>query len=1127
MYNNEALLKLRRQLLKLVNLKINGSPVLTGEEKNQIRKLLEGFSNEVNTLQQNHELFNQKFESKFSSDTELFLQNSKRLEEYHIESIKNITEIHDKQILNSNHKINILQSRLKNNVVEIALDYENKETLISKSIPTIEEALEENKKHFNSFYNSYQLHYADVIQKTNKASDDLIERIHSENSRKTIFLDEEDDLKRLNINNQIKTLEAKIEELESELKQRLERLKSKALAESVELNKQIKILTDNKNRNLQIEKDKNKIKINDLNTQLSNHQAEFNSKTKKTISLFIDKLADLDKIDSKISAEYNKNIEETKRNYFYDYYSTLLELNSYISAERNNTKVEALALKRANKKLYRLRIKSYYEKLRDLKLDYEMEIKAYQEKFKLDSKKIASERELAEINKNHEVEIANLEFNTKKDNIKILSNFINSQEYLRSIKINDVFNKDAAYKRMLSLKNVEHLQRKIEHTTAKYNINIANIKAKVHTLKTELNLLNDLEDLRHITSEDKYTTTTKLIRIITMLDLDKNKLLNDFNKAQATHYINRAKLISLKQKRINDINLEFLGKYKDIKENYETILFQIDANRYKHKIDTHNWYKKYSIQNETNLFSKRKSLLDLKDERRIFRLNTIKCVESGKLYSNLLSASISFGNDILDVIKNKISDYDAPTTTLALKFIDIISDFQRATFIDFNSLETNLIENKINEITQYKYNDSIQEIKEDYSKRNQDVNNNIKSLLETTNKYRETRTKYTNQIYDLELKLKRIKEDPSFSPFFNKSYSNLKRAIKDLKIKVKEIKNKQDKIDNYILINRNYTYRLEKKYRDDLKQIEKRKKHDYKSYYDLINKANRIKDNTVKKMNKLYSLTTTISGEVRFASNSQRVYENSSKYLTETFEKYNQIFNKFKKENENEFKHYYHQIINQFRIRNLKLNYEKNKKFKFLNDKNHDKIVRLNDSKLELEYKLKNLKSIYNLRVQKVNDEHNRYLTDEQNIFNQVEIKFHQESWAVTNNISYLRNKANEYIKSLDKKYYSNYTAIELKHKETIKKINRENSMYVANKENYLSTILLNEKRNISEIESNSKDEIQKIVLNMEENNHDSQVIKRKYKSEKVRIITNSTNKLLASRIEHNKTIKNLTKNKK
>ena len=461
---NELVICFLENLNRIVYLKNNSNKfILTKDEQNNLKKEIEQLKETL--ISTANDLTNDKIK----------YLNAKQINELELdEIIANLNKNNKTKQNNDNQKYKATLTELNNKIFGLQANLNNsksslknhtlkKYTQIKDNEKLIEEAAYLNTGHFTSLYEETKINYETFINKTIDEFKAEQDKIHSLYSRNKLITDETNRQQNKEINEQIEKINEEIKKYEIEKVTKQKQLEKDIILESVKLNNTITELTKIKNDDLKNEKEKKAIKDQDIDNQENFFEQNNAKKTKNILDDFVLRLQDLDDEQTNIQKNYSLDLEHIYREHYYIYYHTLNEFNNYLLKNTNHLE-ESVGLKKANKKLYNLKVKSYKDQLKSLEYNFKSQVNDFKKSYETNLKRLRNQKNLSEINKNYEIKILQTELKTQKNNLDILQTYLQRQFIYANKIINDNYTLKANTARnetFIKQEKLQHMQKKV------------------------------------------------------------------------------------------------------------------------------------------------------------------------------------------------------------------------------------------------------------------------------------------------------------------------------------------------------------------------------------------------------------------------------------------------------------------------------------------------------------------------------------------------------------------------------------------------------------------------------------------------------------------------------------------
>ena len=1030
-----------------------------------------------------------------------------------------IRKIHKNNIFNINDKIYKLQKENEEKIIKLETNHTKLIKANQENFSIIEEAKDINinslKKRLNKIVEDYNTFLNEKSQETTSN----IQKIHSYYSKQIIISNEEESPKLLDILNQIKELEHKITLLNEKFINEKNTLLLNKREINTTLNNNIREKTNEKTNAINTEKLNHIIKQKDIRKQLEYYEDEYNNKTNKIFEDYLELVNQYTEQQKLNEDDYKNNLLKTKRYYFYNYYDLTFNLNNYLSSLKKES-FDSLKLKFANRKLHKLKIKDYYQKIKELKTSYQNELKILDEKYNQSIKHYNLSKEIAEVNKNYELSLARIELNTMKANNNLLSSYITKQIDTNISNIENEFEYQARALRSEANINIEKNNREITSKELKANLAIYEIKNQISNLKAlkirvekEINL-----KVNYLSNQSK--REEMLERIVANLELDRNQKLNELNIKR--NEINETIINAYKDLEIDILNekLEFCDL--EFKHNKKLLNTSFSLNRlpYALEIDINKIKEKAELNYENHYYEKNSGLCLLDYNRKNYRFDTLLIATYGKFLFNILTKIYEFYTNFYNLILPKLKDFNQAYINLFKNVSQLTANLYLNTIKEFNTKATLIIEERIQKETRLTYKDNNNNLLITYNNQKTYLENKINSINTTIKQYDNTLKMYIDKIKDVNKTIKSKKNNHNIlNNLLSYEILGYKNVIKDYKGRIKDINKRKHNLLKLIKQLDKKLKHIKNIYDKSILNNDKALKNEYRSSYLLVYKANDLINNVETKLNTLYNKTFNIK-KVNKLTNPHNLIHKVDNIIKELQNDYLLFFKDFKNKNEIKYYNLQRKIISTFKnnlykekqkmVNNIKMAKRnsiktKNKIKKIINNNNQS----YNNSLIDYKNRLNFIKDKHINKIALYNHKNKTTCT-----------AYINNIASITNNISYLRY--NHYINNKQAKldYKKGLDEIKENYLNEVKNNNGNLFAYKDRIENNLKSLPINLIRNISEIKHQQK-EFKKSYLNLKNKNISTKKnIKKAYEKGRISNITLNTTKMVREKYMQNKNLK-------
>lgn len=1095
-----------KSLLETINTPNGSSFVLDKKEIKTLTFLLDDYNTFIQNIINDVDTFKLKLDQSKLLLREKIADTNRIINTKFENDKKKNSDYYDKQIKEVIDQTKKCRQEENSSIKKINDEILLQEQYLTNSLPLLDFALESNNKYYEKLLSDALKNYDEYLINVTNTTNELVTKLTSEHNKSDLMRQEKLNEKLAKNDRKIKEFQNDIVNLKLEFAQKEMNIKSKILVAARTLNDNINLSRNEKNKNVYDENIKYNIKISDIIRQQDEYLKKHNDKYKKTLDNFVNTTTDLNNQVHDIQVDYEKSVESYSRTNYYNYYSTLFELNNFLSVDHTNEQADTHSIRRANRKLYNLKLKSYYEKIDDLKNNYKEQMELLKHTYEIKLDKLNVERTLVESYKTYELDTTEIELQCQKQNLDTLRLFIDKQ-YESNTQIHNLnFDIKAKKANLHNEETILNFKTELQKTTLEYEIKIDELDKAIYALKNNSNYNIKKQALTTKYSQTVYEIKAKLEKIVSMLSLDKNNYVHDFNKYQSEYHKQVAALKALQDKRMTNEQINYFQSVKPAKIN----LIQADISA---QINTLNYTKaKFIAERDYNLYKflnnkkKKAKLNELTYNRKDFRFDCLYIYHVGDSFYQVINKCLILEDMIIATLAPKFDNSNY--LVIAKKILKIFYSYIESMLDDFTSLEQQIIENRIDSITRNKYDNEVVKFTEENNlkiEKYQSLNKDLDNILLS---YKNTLTLKTQNILNLKNELKKHK-------LFSNRYKFIVKEIKDEKRFIKYIYGQQKTILQNIKSNNDTIYKLKVKINDRKNQFEREKKFNYKSYYSLISKALKTKKLFINKLNQTYT-----------SSNMLLNYDVRKESLNDLLKEYVTIFNKlftiFKTTNEKDYNINYKKII-KLDLKEQNQLYKSTKKRNISRFKKYVKLKKKDRKNLNLSTnKLKHVdkKHEYNkILLEETFLEENRKLNTE---FNKQTVLFHNNIKSITENISFLRLRSENKIKRLKSVYESDLKNLKIQHNDLeIKNDNKlKNSMKAKSIESSNLDNILN--KSLLEISKDFQNQIDNLTLKKADIQNKQKIEKKQYQKKRLNIIADNNRKLLKARIKHNEEVKKI-----
>lgn len=731
---------------------IDEADPMTPQKIQDLRLLLEDFNQLLVTQkQQEQKIFDTYTESSKQANNHY---NQEILEyKNHInQAIKTITNDHTEAKNTLQKQIETAKRETEISIKQLNLDVEFFIMTSEQNQMILQEDYEEAKKRYDYQISEAKNSYLAVVKKNNILLEDLRNKLSFNYQEGLASFDSDNKNIIITLNSLIEAKTKELKSLQTILEEERNSMKEKFRKESALLNENIKKAADEKNRVI----DKAKVQYtkaqSDASIERENKRQEAQAQSQTLLKEFVTKISAIDEVSSKLKKEYELKTENIKREYYHASYKRTRAfheqieriLNSSIKINNSYDKYTLHLIKYKNKqhmldeaiekkntelllsnlaKDYTSKILANRHNKNLLEIDKNFAIKNLNDKEQFDNKYYQEKNNIFENDYNYIVKTTNFRFAQK-------ANLLRSQSQVRS----------------------KLLERNFDGIEANYYKKIETIQNKILAFKLEISLAEDLKTSLHEYHNKKYWNELHLEEVLNTLEIEKNKLLKEFNQ-YSYHY------------QIKTIQLAKDYGFKKIETENEKVSYLKDL-----KCSLRNYY--LDKKATSSLFAIKKEDINERYEKINLQVTNNHNVKKAKnayfetLYqidNDLLSDITQWSTKLLDGIHRQLKEIirriltDVTPSEYNIHYlVSIINSFLKI-FVDIYLSTMSLLENKILFVTdqrlkfieEFKYKNSYIQLKNDYLQEQISIKENKNQLLDQIDSAEKTIENFKQKIFTI------------------------------------------------------------------------------------------------------------------------------------------------------------------------------------------------------------------------------------------------------------------------------------------------------------------------------------------------------------------------------------------
>ncbi len=1017
------------------------------------------------------QLFN-NLSIEYTSDLKKYKHNFDKASKQNLESNK-------KQSIEVNTKLNlaldIIKSKytnkneeLKKQIKDAKEDFKNKINELDLDVNFFTSSSNQKSEIYEDEYEQNVKKYNYQIEVAQDSYDFNIREFNDDYEVKSEELidDYNEKIKRLDFETQKINdhLQSRINEYNNLLNKYLNNLRSvnfetkeKNRKESVALNQEIKTLIDERNSAIVNARSSYTDALNGSTSAKEEKHQEYQSEGQKIQKEFVISISEQDEYSNTCKKEFDSTINNTKRDYYYRNLNEILKQNKILEEINKITPDDKLfkkKLKLRNKYSYlkRLEYRQLCEKqLNDIECDYQLQ-----------AEDIRYNKTLLELGKNHNIKIINNKEQTDNKYYQELNSIYENEMNLAIKAANIKYNQKANTAKCESRIRLKHIEKESDVAETNLQKNIEGLNTEIIKLQTEIELNTKLRDLTYQYETERFENWKKNLNVSNTLEIEKCKILNNYNKRQFADNILISKAVLDHGKQKLDLENKKCIDVHDITIDIEKEKLNDLVNRNNYKIKFNHEYQsedeqiqmrntRYEIDVLKNDLSQSRYKYEIKliNQALATLINLSKELETfSEAFLNTFFENIQIRPVYQRMILNFINSFENNLSTYYEKFLE-----------NFADIINQIVADRLKFDEQNKFKHYYSDLEKQRQADLKILNNKKNAIEETIKTYNESLQSYSNRVFNIRNQRELVKQKINARDTKNKD--SLKIEFRNYNQKIKEF---ASRFEDVSLLRDSANKDLE-----DLNERIEKTTNEYDKRYQEIktmqtnaSSAYNNLENNIKKY-----IQYILGAELSF----KNIFEFDFEILTDSHIR-KQIQNRSNiliSDNNEIFSHIY-DIINQFR-QTIVNTMQKDKELlfsKFQNDIYHislrtnntieditdemnEKIDDIMNKINQLENKKRNIINKYDQQFTQTDNAHNEEIEkinrNKQNSLN----RFYSEFYSMCRNQDYLNSLHNSTIKSLDleninKKQKLNANALNKK-KEAVANLDQ----FIASKESLIN----------------------------------------------------------------------------
>lgn len=772
-----------------------------------------------------------KYEAEFLKRTQGFLnkyqQKIKILNDSFNKNIKSITKDHIEACQRLKQRIEVTKKDTLYNVeqLEVECDYFFATSEQNKIILTND--FLDAKKRFDYQRDEAKESYLEIIQKNNRLLDQIKEKLYADYDQELQLLLTSQTEEMEKLKHYVEIQENELSSMNIALENEKSNMKEKYRQESANLNENVKKISDEKNKLIDNARNQYNKSMNDANIEKENKKAIYQAKAQALLKEFVTKINVIDENTSIIKKEFDKKINQIKRDYYSDIFKKTQEfhhqLEQILLSSSGNIDKYTNHLIRYKNKQHQLKV-NLSKKERELIL---------LELTKDNTVKVLSNRNdknYLEIDKNFAIK--NITDQEQFDNkyYQETSN-IYENDFNYTVKTaNYRFSQKANILRCQSQIHTKLLERNFDGISANYYKKIETIQNKINSYRVLIDYTSRLNRTVVDYLNSTYQNHLHLEETNNLLEIEKNKILKEYNLSQYEYNVKNITLAKEYGFKKIDLENQKAEENKKLKVTLENLILE------RNSVST-----AFSIKREelNERFAKIKTQLINNNDLRVSKEDYISNLQNSDIayldqYIGLYTSFFEdFNMNYLKVITILLEDLVLDEEnyhfieSLINSFLSLFLDLLNELLEDLEEKIVDVLDKKMDYIYQFKYKTSLDSLEDEHLKSVTEIKEQKNEILDKVDSSNKTIENFRQKIFTLindnemlihnsQLRKKRL--DPS-----------ILASIKQTELKIKDYK---EKIDDFTKMNRMHS--------DDLQELNQQLAANNRLYKEELSKIHKM-----------------------------------------------------------------------------------------------------------------------------------------------------------------------------------------------------------------------------------------------------------------------------------------------
>lgn len=789
---------------------------------NDLLKKLKKLINSLNTISNQHNLVLSKqvdlFDEGFARIMDEYKNKEKIINERLANAIQIINRKYKDKINLLNSEINKLKMHNADKIYELEQDIEYFIISSKQREEIFEQEYEDNVKRYDYQISAAKESYNQNIDASNAK---LIKKKVAVDEAYALLLhdyDEETERMLKTLNDKIESLTVELNTVTYELETFRTKMKEKFRQESILLNDEIRLLIDSRNNNIVNARARYNKSLNDSAIEKENKRQEYQQESQRIQKDFVYNITQIDEQANENKKAHTAYIENKTRALEYQLFDIHKEkereilqiLDSSSSTEDDLNKNIKSQIKHKNKQ---------YFKARNQKIQmHDQEIKYLNKNYNISLEKNRNNKALLDLDRMYSLKVFTEKEQRDNKYYQELSNIYENDSNLLIKIANMKYNQKANLVKCQSRIRIKELEKEQEITEADYQKKIEKIQTKINALKLEIDGALKLKNSVVQYEKTNYDNKTNNLTVNTLLEIEKSRLLNQYNHRQYEINVlnSRTNLMFSKRKlQIENEQFEAISKIK-IEQLNSALARDIINAAYKIKEEQLFEAEDKQVQNRNNQYDLDSINHTVLHKRFNGEIRLIHQILS--TFVLLITELDEFITKVLTMFFNSIKvrpEYVNIIRTFIIDFYKIINDYYSDLLISLYTQEEAVINDRIEFEEKFKFKSFYNDILANYEAERKRLISKQKSIADTSENYSKTIEMFKSRIYNLDNQNNAIKQRIK-NPYLKDDRPSLQNEYKA---------NKQKKMDfeqkiNDIMRLKNILLEDNKAINNDLKALE-------------------------------------------------------------------------------------------------------------------------------------------------------------------------------------------------------------------------------------------------------------------------------------------------------------------